>query len=132
MLGPFGETLVLDWGVAKVPGATGHSQFVGDGIAAGFAQLLGRFDGNDGRLDQWACRSHMERPEMAEGLTDQVDQKSDIYLLGATLYEILTGKPPRSGKNALELLTLARTQMLQYVAAARWWPTWSGPWKPSV
>ena len=34
-------------------------------------------------------------PEVATGLTDEIDQRSDVYLLGATLYEILTGHMPR-------------------------------------
>src|SRR6185437_9991409 len=49
-------------------------------------------------------------PEVAQGLNDEVDQRSDVYLLGATLYEILTGRQPRRAKTALELIKLARSE----------------------
>ncbi len=47
-------------------------------------------------------------PEGAAGHPDAVDQSSDVYLLGATLYEILTAKPPRQGSSSWELIDLAR------------------------
>ena len=47
-------------------------------------------------------------PESASGLTALIDQRSDVYLLGATLYEILTGQRPRTAKTALEMVKLAQ------------------------
>ena len=46
-------------------------------------------------------------PEMAEGR--QVDARSDVYVLGAALFELLTGRLPHSGKGALEILTAVVT-----------------------
>ena len=46
-------------------------------------------------------------PESASGLTALIDQRSDVYLLGATLYEILTGQRPRTAKTALEMVKMA-------------------------
>jgi serine/threonine protein kinase/Tfp pilus assembly protein PilF len=109
MLGPYGETLVLDWGVAKVlgqpevPAPTVTDlppvQLSYSGVSVSTETMAGSIMGSPFYM----------APEMAEGLTDQIDQKSDIYLLGATLYEILTGHTPRSGKNPIELLKIART-----------------------
>ncbi len=48
-------------------------------------------------------------PEMAEGRADTADPLTDVYLLGATLYEILTSQPPRRGSSYTELVELART-----------------------
>ena len=46
-------------------------------------------------------------PEVAAGLNDEVDERSDIYLLGATLYEILSGQQPRSAKTVVEMIKKA-------------------------
>jgi hypothetical protein len=103
MIGPYGETVVLDWGLAKLK----H----GAGLAPAPAVMSPRLSGlgsetHDGDI----CGSPLYMsPEMAQGLTAKVDERTDIYLLGATLYEILTGRPPRAGKSRDEILEMART-----------------------
>jgi tetratricopeptide (TPR) repeat protein len=105
MLGPYGETLVLDWGIAKILGrpeaAPADASFVelkGGGVDTG--TQAGAIMGSP---------SYMA-PEVAAGLNDQVDKVSDVYLLGATLYEILTGILPRRANTVLELLTKAQRE----------------------
>ncbi|HWO19844.1 MAG TPA: serine/threonine-protein kinase [Kofleriaceae bacterium] len=44
-------------------------------------------------------------PEQAQGEVKQLDQRSDVYSLGATLYAVLTGQPPHEGENPLVVLT---------------------------
>jgi tetratricopeptide (TPR) repeat protein len=46
-------------------------------------------------------------PEVAAGRNDEVDHRSDIYLLGGTLYEILTGNQPRKAATAMDMVRLA-------------------------
>ena len=49
-------------------------------------------------------------PEQASGLLDQIDQRTDVYGLGAVLYEILTGNPPFIGKKTMEILQRVRQE----------------------
>ena len=88
MLGPFGETLVVDWGVAKVVGRSES--------AAGELESGARIEEN--ALYQTLPGSvvgtaSFMSPEQAEGRHRAVGPTSDIYSL-ATLYKILTGKVP--------------------------------------
>ena len=43
-------------------------------------------------------------PEQVEGLHEQIDARTDVFALGATLYQILTGRPPYHGANYYQLL----------------------------
>jgi formylglycine-generating enzyme required for sulfatase activity/tRNA A-37 threonylcarbamoyl transferase component Bud32 len=95
MLGGHGEVLVVDWGIAKV---------VGSAELGGVAHLR-----QDQALSQTMDGSavgtlHYMPPEQARGDLAAVDQRSDIYALGATLYEMLCGHRPVSGSTASELL----------------------------
>ncbi|MBY0395155.1 MAG: hypothetical protein K2X91_01630, partial [Thermoleophilia bacterium] len=88
--GPYGETLVIDWGLAHLfrPAATGGPPGVEPlnlpgGISAAFVE-----DGNVvGTL------AYMS-PEQALGENSTLDERSDVYNLGATLYYVLTGRAP--------------------------------------
>ncbi len=105
MLGNYGEALLLDWGLAKtlgeseqtvnLPVSSEHIHLPASGSAATQAGAI------------MGSPAYMP-PEMATGHSDDADPRTDIYLLGATLYEILTGRPPRAGNSPLELIDLAQ------------------------
>jgi serine/threonine-protein kinase len=114
MLGDFGETLVLDWGVAKVLGRKPDP-----------SELQGPnpLTMDDDQVSTMRSQAHDETmmgvvtgtpaymaPEQAAGKIDEVDARSDIYALGALLYEILCYVPPFRGKNFRQTLLAVITQ----------------------
>jgi tetratricopeptide (TPR) repeat protein/tRNA A-37 threonylcarbamoyl transferase component Bud32 len=97
IVGKHGETLVVDWGLAKPVGATdprAEEPSLQPSSASGSAETL-----PGSTLGTPAYMS----PEQAEGDLEALSPRSDIYSLGGTLYCLLTGKPPFEGK-ALEIL----------------------------
>ena len=82
MLGQYGEVLLVDWGTA-----IDLSQDKKVGLAGSPAYMA---------------------PEMAERLPTRIDHRSDVYLLGSVLFELITGKPPHPGRDAREALHAAR------------------------
>jgi tetratricopeptide (TPR) repeat protein/tRNA A-37 threonylcarbamoyl transferase component Bud32 len=104
MLGKYGETLLVDWGLAKTVGRPEGTQAPdeatlrppsGSGEAA---TLAGSAVGTP---------SYMS-PEQAEGRLDELGPATDVYGLGATLYALLTGQPPFPGRDQAEVLARVR------------------------
>jgi WD40 repeat protein/serine/threonine protein kinase len=92
LLGPYGETLVVDWGLAKVVGRGEQAARAG---AVEVTLQPGSGSGSSETLPGTALGTpaYMS-PEQAEGRLDRIGPLSDVYSLGATLYCLLTGKPP--------------------------------------
>ncbi len=96
MLGDYGEVLVMDWGMAVST------------VGRGKAESLGNIESIGG------TPAYMP-PEMAKGDVSKIGPGSDIYLLGAILYEILTGRPPHDGTTVSEYLQSAVDNEVQSV-----------------
>jgi PAS domain S-box-containing protein len=100
VLGDYGEVVVLDWGLAKLveraedeldtPPVVFDLPGSGDTDLTVHGQALG-------------TPSYMA-PEQAAGRVDLIDPRTDVYGLGAILYEILAGHPPFAGPEILEVL----------------------------
>jgi serine/threonine-protein kinase len=101
MLGRYGETLVVDWGLAKSVGRTDHAAAAVDAegtLAPGSgSSLQPTLTGA-----QMGTPAYMS-PEQAAGRLDRLGPASDVYSLGATLYYLLTGKPPFEGPDLPEV-----------------------------
>lgn len=99
MVGEFGEVLVMDWGLAKILGE--NLGTINTATPAANAALP--------LPDQTLAGAVMGTPEymspeQALGKLNELDERSDIYSLGAMLYSILTLRPPVTGKTAKEVL----------------------------
>ncbi len=111
MVGSFGEVQVMDWGLARVL-ARGDGG-VGPETGAGDAVPEESIRGGAGRADQ-ASRSGSVlgtpaymAPEQARGENSRLDERTDVFGLGAILCEILTGEPPFVGRDLTELRAVA-------------------------
>jgi len=84
MIGAYGEVYLLDWGIAlHLDERSDHDP----------PALLG-------------TPAYMA-PEMVRGLSAAIDARTDVYLLGATLHEVLTGQPRHSADSLLATLAAA-------------------------
>jgi hypothetical protein len=93
LVGELGETVVIDWGLAKVIGEDDEAP--GTLIAQPSDSLrtqIGAVFGTPGFM----------APEQARG--EELDPRGDVYALGATLYQLLAGAPPHSGTSATEVI----------------------------
>ena len=99
ILGDFGEVIVLDWGLAKLLGQPEAKETDLSSTPTDYTQdpgltVQGEIVGTPAYM----------APEQADGRLDHIDHRTDIYGLGAIFYEILTGRPPFTGSNTLEVL----------------------------
>jgi CRP-like cAMP-binding protein len=102
MVGDFGQVYLMDWGIARVmpirPGdpPDSHRRRVRDVLPLAMPNT-------DVVMGTPAYMS----PEQARGAHAQIDARSDIFSLGAMLFEILTGHPPYQGRSAVQVLLQA-------------------------
>jgi serine/threonine-protein kinase len=105
MLGAYGETLVVDWGLAKPLGQGDIKSSSPEGAlsptmaSVSLPTMMGSTVGTP----------HFMSPEQAAGRVDELGTASDIYSLGATLYYLLTGRPAADGPDLPTVLKMVQT-----------------------
>ncbi len=112
MIGRYGEVFVLDWGAARIIGDPNtetdpvRQQFwrhMLDDVPGPASPSVGRLQGTPSFMS----------PEQAMGQQQHLDERSDIFLLGATLYTMFTLKLPYSGTSIKDVLQKARQGRLR-------------------
>ncbi len=91
MLGKYGETLVVDWGLAKPLGKRPESAEAGG--EATLKPASSRDSGQTVAGSRFGTPHYMS-PEQAAGRIDALGPATDVYSLAATLYHLLAGAPP--------------------------------------
>ncbi len=95
MLGRYGQTVVVDWGLARILGTPSLDPDPDEDDAV-------RTERSSSAGTQWGAVTGTPQympPEQARGELDQLGPWSDAWSLGAILYEILTGRPPYVGRS---------------------------------
>ncbi|RKY20160.1 MAG: hypothetical protein DRQ55_08630 [Planctomycetota bacterium] len=119
MVGAFGEVQVVDWGLAKVltEGGTSDEKLAqlqhtevsiietvrSGGSSGGSESMVGSIMGTPAYMP----------PEQALGEIDLLDERADVFALGAILCEILTGRPPYTGDRDTIIKSAARARLDQ-------------------
>jgi serine/threonine protein kinase len=95
LMGPFGEVLLLDWGLAKVwsDAPEDKSDLPLDADADPSLTSQGKLQGT----------AHYMSPEQVEE-RPEIDHRTDVYSMAAVLYEILAGRTPFEGKRVGDVL----------------------------
>jgi serine/threonine protein kinase len=93
MIGPYGEVLLMDWGLSASLGNPKGQRLCEETLCAGTPAYM--------------------PPEVASCDLKSIGTASDIYLLGGILYEIVTGQSPHGGTHLLECIMAAMKNELQ-------------------
>lgn len=91
MLGPFGQVYVVDWGIARYRPGPGQPVLL---------------ETSSPRSASTGTPAYMS-PEQALRREPHIGERTDVFLLGGMLYEILTGRRPHDGKTLVAVLTAA-------------------------
>jgi serine/threonine protein kinase/Flp pilus assembly protein TadD len=113
LIGAFGEVQVIDWGLAKVLGENREARETPretddrpssgylETVRSGTVSIAGAVMGTPAYMS----------PEQARGEVESIDERADVFALGATLCEILTGDPPYRGDTKQTMLQASRADL---------------------
>jgi serine/threonine protein kinase len=120
MVGKYGETLVVDWGLAKVIGS--------DEDIALTTRMVRQPESEGGatstRIGTTIGTPAYMSPEQAAGRNDELGPSTDVYSLGATLYHLLTGELPHADDADIGVM-IARAEHGKVIP-----PNVPAPWLP--
>jgi serine/threonine-protein kinase len=104
MVGDYGEVLLMDWGIAQFVGNPGDEN---DPTIREVREDIEKY--TKGKKDMIKGSPTYMSPEQVIGEPHLLDKRSDIFLLGSTLYHMFTFEAPYFGKDIYEILRKAET-----------------------
>ncbi len=107
IVGDYGEVLLMDWGLARF---IGDPEDAADPVVREMLQDILRASGVKSKMIK-GSPSFMS-PEQARGVFRELDRQSDVFLLGAALYQMFTLEAPYFGDSLQEVLDRARARDL--------------------
>ena len=111
MVGDFGQVYLMDWGVAHLLPRVSKDKVSKEGEGSPIRHVEIDPDGTMQVNESYGSVIGTPRympPEQVQGQHDKVDQRSDIFALGATLFHVLTGHAPYTAKSYVHLLLQAQ------------------------
>jgi len=95
MVGEYGETVVIDWGLAKVKGRRDvQATQLEDGLKTVHLDPSSGSGSDHTKAGEVMGTPVYMPPEQARGDIEAIDERSDVYALGVILYQMITGKKP--------------------------------------
>ncbi|MCC7071043.1 MAG: protein kinase [Deltaproteobacteria bacterium] len=104
MVGAFGEVYLMDWGIARLLGRTPAPDLEADDGPV----RTRRPRADDDEKGQIIGTFFYMSPEQAQAEIDKIDERTDVFLLGGVLYELLTGQPPYMGTTVVDVVRAAQ------------------------
>jgi serine/threonine protein kinase len=121
ILGKHGQTILLDWGIAKVRGVDDVSverPLPGISGASASKDMKDIHDSTKTRAGAVFGTPGYMAPEQARGSIDEIDERTDVFALGALLYHVLAGRAPYASESLTDALAMAREAKHRAVEAA--------------
>ena len=106
MIGAFGEVVLMDWGLARVQATRKFVIEESETVVSSSKAEIIASETNDGQVV--GTPTYMP-PEQTTGKAQLIDERVDIYALGAICYEIITGRPPFIERDVWKLINDIRT-----------------------
>jgi tetratricopeptide (TPR) repeat protein len=106
MVGAFGEVQVMDWGLAKVlkeGGVADERKVQPPEEVSVIRTARSTGSGSESRVGSVFGTPAYMAPEQARGAVDRLDERCDVFGLGAILCQLLTGQPPYTGRDSDEV-----------------------------